>query len=176
MPLNGLSPKGRANGPRSSVTTRDFQEYLKIFRVWKDQIDVIRTVALLSPSEPQYDLVYMMFPTASVIKLSDKDWSLNAHLPIRYDLLIALNVFRRSNVPAIWLENALASCRFLWMQDTVDIDEEDAEVCFEYLPIVKSQAKSRFDLGYLDDRMLNYIIYPSGVKGVAHFMAFFMGD
>src|ERR1700761_2439751 len=71
-------------------------------------------IALLSPSKEERAL----FPRATV--LTRKDWDLDERrLDLRFDLIIACNVFHYAAAPLRWFDNVTASCRAFLLTDLI---------------------------------------------------------
>jgi len=131
---------------------------------------------MLAPYQNQRLLIRKLFSTAKIVDIPLISDVIDLY-DRQFDLLIALEVFDGVSDVDTSLRNLLKSCRYLWLQDRVDdssISSSDV-VRFKYLPLVVSSVPRAYDLSPLDDRMLNFTVYPSG-RGFTHFMAFFLGD
>src|ERR1700733_3882300 len=89
-------------------------EVLILLAKLRESLADLPRIALLSPSTEERAL----FPKTTV--LTRKDWDLAERRPdLRFDLIIACNVFHYSADPTRWLNNVTASCRAFLFTDLI---------------------------------------------------------
>jgi hypothetical protein len=156
-------------------------EVLILLANLRESLADLPRIALLSPSREERAL----FPKATI--LTRKDWDLDERRPdLRFDTIIACNVFHYAPDPTRWFNNVTASCRAFLLTDLIR-RKRSAEPelghdgdCMRY--VIGSEepvTPARFDLNSFGDRLLGYLTFAGAANeyGQAmHFLALVRGQ
>ncbi len=155
-------------------------EVLILLAKLREPLANLPRIALLSPSREECAL----FPKATV--LTRNDWDLDERRPdLRFDVIIACNVFHYSADPTRWFNNVTASCRAFLLTDLIRRKRSaDSELghdgdCVRYaIGSEEPVTPARFDLNSFGDRLLGYLTFAGAANeyGQAlHFLALLRG-
>jgi hypothetical protein len=134
--------------------------WLKWYLKYKNDI---KTIAMLSPDYGQYDILRSIVEKDVKIKqLYFKDWNLYNKNKNNYDVIIASHVFMYSKDPKLWFANVLDSCKYLWINDSINrylgdngdqlnISDDNGNnnpdnMRFDYLPNYRSMFNNSYDI------------------------------
>jgi hypothetical protein len=156
-------------------------EVLILLAKLREPLADLPRIGLLSPSKEERAL----FPRATV--LTRKDWDLDERRPdLRFDVIIACNVFHYSPDPTRWFNSVTASCRAFLCTDLIrrkrSLEGElghDGD-CMRYAiggeePVIGP----RFDLNLLDHPLLGYLTFAGAANeygDARHFLALVRGQ
>jgi hypothetical protein len=150
-------------------------EVLILLAKLRDALADLPQIALLSPSAEERAL----FPKATV--LTRKDWNLDQRRPdLRFDLIIACNVFHYAPDPTRWFNNVTASCRAFLLTDLIR-RKRSAESefgrdgdCMRYaLNADRPVAAAQFELNSLGERLLGCSAFAGAANEYGSALHFF---
>jgi hypothetical protein len=157
------------------MTEDDFKQLQRLSK----HLGSFSRVGVFSPTQERE-----LFPNARAIPR--RRWDLNEPGNLRFDLLVAANVFMYSPAPARWFQHVLASCKYFLLQDVVRRQRGSGEFGGDgdqmryAVGDARPRVENSFDLASLGDRLLGFLTYHGGANEVdadpLHVIALFRGD
>jgi peptidoglycan/xylan/chitin deacetylase (PgdA/CDA1 family) len=158
------------------MTNEDYKTLQKLAPFFSD----FERIGVFSPTRERE-----VFPKAK--KLSRWRWDLNQPGKKRFDLLIAVNVFKHSQNPERWFRHVFACCRYFLLIDLVKRRRHsssefgpDRDVVRFCIGDERPRVPQFFDLNRFENRLIGYQTYAGGANefdpNPLHLAALFRGD